>query len=286
MIVVSREHARRGVEGGFVMANHGKKAPLSRMSAGDGLIVYSPRNTFPDGEPAHYPKVRALLRSGVGFDKLDLKAWGARGVPVFNVPDYGTSEVADHAIALMLSLVRGTATYNDAIRADPAGNWRAPIAPVVRRLRGQVFGVVGLGRIGLAAAEDTGRLVVRRIIAMGIDRRSAGLEPHPRRPPAVRDDFTDHASRFDSRLGNVPAVRHIVPAVHAAASEVDQDVGAFEFLGPSSRRPTIPCHVPPWRVTRIPAQHAHIMPTGMHRARQCVLGQRAEAGPPALGKAA
>ena len=51
MIVVSREHARRGVEGGFVMANHGKKAPLSRMARGDGLLVYSPRDAFPDGEP-------------------------------------------------------------------------------------------------------------------------------------------------------------------------------------------------------------------------------------------
>ncbi|MCC6468350.1 MAG: C-terminal binding protein [Alphaproteobacteria bacterium] len=125
--------------------------PMAVRARADAIIHFA-ANTFPDGEPAHYPKVRALLRSGVGFDKLDLKAWGARGVPVFNVPDYGTSEVADHAIALMLSLVRGTATYNDAIRANPAGNWAPRIAPVVRRLRGQVFGVVGLGRIGLAAA--------------------------------------------------------------------------------------------------------------------------------------
>ena len=51
MIVVSREHARRGVEGGFVMANHGKKAPLSRMARGDRILVYSPRDSFPDGEP-------------------------------------------------------------------------------------------------------------------------------------------------------------------------------------------------------------------------------------------
>ena len=51
MVVVSREHARRGVEGGFVMANHGKRAPLQRMSRGDGLLVYSPREAFPDGEP-------------------------------------------------------------------------------------------------------------------------------------------------------------------------------------------------------------------------------------------
>jgi hypothetical protein len=51
VIVVSRDHARRGVEGGFVMANHGKRAPLERMSAGDGILVYSPRTAWPDGEP-------------------------------------------------------------------------------------------------------------------------------------------------------------------------------------------------------------------------------------------
>jgi D-3-phosphoglycerate dehydrogenase/C-terminal binding protein len=115
-------------------------------------IIHFHSGTSPDGSPEDYPRVRALLRSGVGYDKLDLAGWGARGVPVFNVPDYGTSEVADHAIALMLSLARGTATYNDAIRAAPVENWRPLMAPVVRRLRGQAFGVVGLGRIGLAAA--------------------------------------------------------------------------------------------------------------------------------------
>lgn len=51
VIVASREHARRGVSGGFVMANHGKRAPLARMSPGDGLLIYSPTTTYPDGEP-------------------------------------------------------------------------------------------------------------------------------------------------------------------------------------------------------------------------------------------
>ena len=42
VIVASREHARRGVTGGFVMANHGKRAPLTRISRGDGILMYSP----------------------------------------------------------------------------------------------------------------------------------------------------------------------------------------------------------------------------------------------------
>ena len=51
VIVASRDHARRGAEGGFIMANHGKQAPLARMSRGDGILVYSPTTTFPKGEP-------------------------------------------------------------------------------------------------------------------------------------------------------------------------------------------------------------------------------------------
>ncbi|MDN5796644.1 MAG: EVE domain-containing protein, partial [Intrasporangium sp.] len=51
VIVVSRDHARRGVEGGFVMANHGKRAPLARMSRGDGILIYSPTTTYPHGAP-------------------------------------------------------------------------------------------------------------------------------------------------------------------------------------------------------------------------------------------
>jgi hypothetical protein len=51
VIVASRDHARRGLAGGFVMANHGRRAPLARMSTGDGVIVYSPTTAYPDGEP-------------------------------------------------------------------------------------------------------------------------------------------------------------------------------------------------------------------------------------------
>lgn len=54
LIVVSRDHAARGVHGGFsgfIMANHGKKAPLARMSVGDRVVVYSPRTTYPKGDP-------------------------------------------------------------------------------------------------------------------------------------------------------------------------------------------------------------------------------------------
>ena len=127
------------------------EVPAAVAEQAEGLISYSAvqKIALP---PEAFPKVRCVLRSGVGYDTIDGAAWGARGIPVFNVPDYGTSEVADHAIALMLALVRGTAAYHDAMRRDPVKNWTYTVAPTVRRLRTSTFGVVGLGRIGLAAA--------------------------------------------------------------------------------------------------------------------------------------
>ena len=49
--VVSREHVLIGVTGGFAMMNHGKLAPLRRLTPGDGLIYYSPKTAWPDGAP-------------------------------------------------------------------------------------------------------------------------------------------------------------------------------------------------------------------------------------------
>jgi hypothetical protein len=49
--VVSRAHAQLGVAGGFLQLGHGKRAPLARLRAGDGIVLYSPRTAHPDGEP-------------------------------------------------------------------------------------------------------------------------------------------------------------------------------------------------------------------------------------------
>lgn len=95
---------------------------------------------------------KLIVRVGVGFDNVDIDACRARGIPVSNVPNYGTTEVADHALAMLLSLVRGLDQYQDQLRADPTLGFVAENTPVVRRIRGSTFGSVGLGRIGTAVA--------------------------------------------------------------------------------------------------------------------------------------
>lgn len=94
-------------------------------------------------------KCRALIRNGVGFDSVDAQAAAAHGIPVCNVPDYGTEEVADHAMALTLALYRQLFPLD--AEAKRLG-WQINVSAKMRRLRTQVFGIVGLGRIGTATA--------------------------------------------------------------------------------------------------------------------------------------
>jgi phosphoglycerate dehydrogenase-like enzyme len=101
---------------------------------------------------SHLKRARVVVRHGVGFDVIDLEACGAAGIAVCNVPDYGTTEVADSAIAMMLAFARGTAALDAALRADLQGAWTHVHNVTGRRLRGACFGVIGLGRIGTAAA--------------------------------------------------------------------------------------------------------------------------------------
>ena len=97
-------------------------------------------------------RARIVVRNGVGFDIVDLKTCGEAGIAVCNVPDYGTTEVADTAIAMMLTFARGTAALDAALRADVKSGWTHLHNVTAKRLRGACFGVIGLGRIGTAAA--------------------------------------------------------------------------------------------------------------------------------------
>jgi C-terminal binding protein len=93
--------------------------------------------------------VRVIIRNGVGYDNVDIRSAAENGIAVCNVPDYGTEEVADHALALILALIRQIKP----LMADVAtGGWNARLTAQSRRIRGQVLGILGCGRIGTALA--------------------------------------------------------------------------------------------------------------------------------------
>jgi phosphoglycerate dehydrogenase-like enzyme len=96
-----------------------------------------------------FRQCRAIIRNGVGYDTVDLDAASERGIAVCNVPDYGTEEVADHALALILALYRQLFPLD--AEAKRLG-WRIGCQSRMRRLRTQTLGILGLGRIGTATA--------------------------------------------------------------------------------------------------------------------------------------
>jgi len=94
---------------------------------------------------------KLIVRCGVGVDNVDHTFAGTRGIAVANIPDYGTEDVADSAIGMMLAMTRGIHPLNSMLRAGE-GAWSYTQVAPLRRLRGQTIGIVGLGRIGIASA--------------------------------------------------------------------------------------------------------------------------------------
>lgn len=123
---------------------------VGHVEQADALIVYHEiditRYTI-----ERLKRCKLIVRGGVGISNVDGKATAEHGILYANVPDYGSEEVADTAMAMILSLARGVNGLNSRLRASE-GIWSYQQVAPLSRLRGSTFGVIGLGRIGTAAA--------------------------------------------------------------------------------------------------------------------------------------
>ncbi|MBU9711641.1 C-terminal binding protein [Evansella tamaricis] len=99
---------------------------------------------------SHLPDLKQVVRYGVGVNTIDIEAATKYGVQISNVPDYGTQEVSDHALAHMLNLTRKIGQMNDNVRN---GIWDFTKSMPVFRHSEQTVGVIGVGRIGSAFCE-------------------------------------------------------------------------------------------------------------------------------------
>ena len=141
-----------GADVRVVMADVATLAELSERDCAeaDGLMIM--RQPVTAADLARFTKLRVVLRMGVGYDRLDRKAAAARNIMVCNVPDYGTTEVADHTLALVLALRRGLLLHHELQRNPTPAAWTYVDTPLIARLGAQRFGIVGMGRIGTAVA--------------------------------------------------------------------------------------------------------------------------------------
>jgi len=122
------------------------------------LLQYAP---ITERVVAALPRLGIVSRIGAGFDTVDTDACARHGVWVANSPDYGVGEVATHALALALALVRNVVAYHRDIQA---GRWHYLSPGPLKRASELTLGILGLGRIGKRMAH-LARNAFRRVIA-------------------------------------------------------------------------------------------------------------------------
>ena len=122
------------------------------------LLQYAP---ITERVVAALPGLGIVSRIGAGFDTVDTEACARHGVWVANSPDYGVGEVATHALALALAMMRNVVAYH---RDVSAGRWHYLSSGELRRASDMTLGIVGLGRIGKRMAHVS-RNAFRRVIA-------------------------------------------------------------------------------------------------------------------------
>jgi D-3-phosphoglycerate dehydrogenase len=117
--------------------------------SGDDVVGLLSFDAVTSSDLDRLPSLRVIATPSVGYEHLDVEAASRRGVWVCNVPDYCVDEMADHALALLLSLVRGVVELDRSVRA---GGWSHAAAGELGRISDVRLGVIGFGRIGRALA--------------------------------------------------------------------------------------------------------------------------------------
>ncbi len=132
------------------------------LAEADGIVIRS--GTQLTAEVLRdQPRLKVIVRAGVGVDNIDVPSATRQGIIVMNTPGGNTVSTAEHTIALMLALSRNVAKANDSLKA---GKWdRNKFTGT--QLGGKTLGVVGLGRVGLAVAKR----------AQGFDMQVLGFDP-------------------------------------------------------------------------------------------------------------
>lgn len=162
------------------------------------------------------PKAKIVSLMSVGYDTIDIEAAKARGVAVTNTPDVLTDDVADLAIALLVSVARKLVAGDRFVRT---GQWLKGNMGLATALRGKTMAILGLGRIGAAIA--------RRGEAFGLKVIYGGRSRKADAPWPYYADLVEMARAADFLVVAVPggaATRHMVSA------EVIEAIGSGGML--------------------------------------------------------
>ncbi len=150
------------------------------------------------------PACRAIVRYGIGVDNIDRDAARARKIHVANVPDYGTEEVSDQALALVMAVARRVVTRDREVRA---GAWNIGPAQKVYRLAGKTLGLIGYGRIAQAFERKMRGVGMARVMV---------FDPYATLPSGVEaasvESICREADVVSLHAPLTPQTRHILDA--------------------------------------------------------------------------
>lgn len=170
------------------------------------------------------PKLKVVSRSGVGVDSIDLGAATELGICACNTPGINTTEVADHAMALLLSITRQIPEQRTAVKA---GAWSEDAARIqglrskLRRIAGHTVGIVGLGNIGRGFATRVRGFGPKRVIA---------FDPYV--PQTTADLYGVQLVDFDELLTDSDFITIHTPATEETWHMFNQ--ATFEKMKPSA----------------------------------------------------
>lgn len=202
-----------------VVVNGNHESDLAPYLAdADAIILFHDIERMTDATFDHASLCKVVVRAGVGYNNVDLVAAGKRGIGVCNVPDYGTEEVADHSILLLLAVTRHLRIQDASIRT---GTWDYLTGKATLRLRGKTIGLIGCGRIGSATA--------LRAKAFGLD--VVFYDPHV--PPGLEKSL---GVRREFRLEPLLEQSHFV-SLHCFLDEQSRhliDANALARMRPGS----------------------------------------------------
>ena len=151
-------------------------------------------------------RCKAIGRYGIGVDNIDVAAATKRGIAVVNVPSYCEDEVSDHALAMLLAWARKIPHYTEEIRR---GTWDWKTGRPIHRLRGQVLGLLGFGKIA--------RLLARKAQALGL--RVIAHDPYL--PEEVFSQAGVEQVKFDDLLSRSDFLSIHVPLTEGTRHLID-----------------------------------------------------------------
>ena len=164
--------------GDVVIYDHSTKdeAEIIRR-IGDAEIVVANKSPISRRVLDACPNVKYITVQATGYDTIDYAYAREKGIPVSNVPTYGTASVAQFAIALLLEICGHAAHHSDAVHAGrwaESGEWTFWDYPMIE-LAGKTMGIIGFGRIG----QNVGRIAKAlgmNVIAFNRSRSAEGAE--------------------------------------------------------------------------------------------------------------